>query len=112
MLLIETIPLPNFPVIAEQAIDLFMEVSCITAHSAKGEKIVFPVFQNVHTNHILDTTVVPADIPIDISTAVQNLAQQATEKIRVVVGILCTEFFCQPQKNWQKNWNEFRFHHW
>jgi 5-(carboxyamino)imidazole ribonucleotide synthase len=94
--------LPNFPVIAEQAIDLYMEVSCITAHSAKGEKIVFPVFQNIHANHILDTTVVPADIPADISTAVQDLAHQATDKLGVV-GILCTEFFISRKKTGTKS---------
>jgi len=89
--------LPNFPIIAEQAIELYMEVSCITAHSAGGEKIVFPIFQNIHTNHILDTTVVPADVPANITNAVQNLARQATDKLGVI-GILCTEFFISRKK--------------
>ena len=85
-------PLLKFPIIVEQAIDLFLELSCITAHSIKGEKIVFPVFQNVHANHILDTTLVPAEISPDLTYAIQSLARQATDKLNVT-GILCTEFF-------------------
>jgi 5-(carboxyamino)imidazole ribonucleotide synthase len=94
--------LPKFPVITEQAIDLYMEVSCITAHSGLDEKIVFPVFQNVHTNHILDTTVIPADIPENIAEAVQSLAIAATEKLKVK-GILCTEFFISRKKKGMKS---------
>ncbi len=84
--------LPSFPIIAEHAINLYMEASCITALSKNGEKSVFPVFENVHTNHILDTTTVPANIPPEITAAIQKLALQASVRLGVT-GILCTEFF-------------------
>ena len=90
-----------FPLIAEQAIDLYMEVSCITASSLHQEQIVFPVFENVHRQHILETTIVPANISPAVSSAIQKLARTATDKLKVQ-GLLCTEFFISRQ-NKDKN---------
>ena len=81
-----------FPVVVEQAIDLHMEVSCITARGRQGGEIVFPIFENSHSNHILDMTLVPARISDQMASKIQELAKKSAEQLGVV-GLLCTEFF-------------------
>jgi 5-(carboxyamino)imidazole ribonucleotide synthase len=81
-----------FPVTLEEALDLHLEVSCITARSAKGEEIAFPVLENLHADHILDTTLIPARIPLEIEKKLLEIALTAARKLDVT-GLLCTEFF-------------------
>lgn len=84
---------PNLlPIVLEKAVDLHLELSCITARSSHGEEIVFPVLQNVHRDHILDTTLIPAQISPQLEKAIHDLALAAARKLDVV-GLLCTEFF-------------------
>ncbi len=81
-----------FPAVIEEAMDLYMEVSCITAHNQSGQECTFPVLENQHVNHILDTTLVPARIDQMIQDKIVELAVSAARRLGIV-GILCTEFF-------------------
>jgi 5-(carboxyamino)imidazole ribonucleotide synthase len=83
---------PPFPIVIEDALDLALELSCITARSEKGEEVAFPVFQNVHVEQILDTTLVPSQIPAELANTIVELAKTAARKLDVI-GLLCTEFF-------------------
>ena len=49
--------------ILERAIDFEKEISVIVARDPNGNMKSFPIGENVHRNHILDVTIVPAAIP-------------------------------------------------
>lgn len=79
--------------IAEQWIDFDAEVSMITARNARGQIECYPLFENDHTNHILDITRCP------VSAHLRPLEVQAAEICRGiatsfgVLGLFCVEFF-------------------
>jgi len=76
----------------EEFVNFQKEISVIACRGIKGEKAVYPVAENTHTNTILDTTIVPADINEDTS----NRAKEIADKVMSVfegVGTFCTEMF-------------------
>ena len=75
----------------EEAIALEREVSCIVAR-AGGEEQVFPVFENLHSEHILDRTVVPARIDDAIAREAIDVALGAARALQLR-GLLTVEFF-------------------
>ncbi|HSH39606.1 MAG TPA: 5-(carboxyamino)imidazole ribonucleotide synthase [Chthoniobacterales bacterium] len=78
--------------ILEGAIDFAKEVSVIVARSADGAMATFPVCENIHRNHILDITVVPARVEPSVETSAVELARVIAEKVGLV-GILAVEMF-------------------
>jgi 5-(carboxyamino)imidazole ribonucleotide synthase len=81
-----------FPAVIEEKIDLALELSCITARSPNGEEQLFPIFENTHTDHILDTTICPARVAKEVTEAIEKIAQKAARTLQSY-GLLCTEFF-------------------
>src|SRR6478735_2471612 len=79
------------PVVIEQFVDFACEVSAVVARSANGEVAVFPVAENIHTNHILDFSIVPARVTPAVSAAAESMARQVAAKIDLV-GVLGVEF--------------------
>ncbi|HEY9676885.1 MAG TPA: ATP-grasp domain-containing protein [Drouetiella sp.] len=100
----------------EEALTIEMEVSCIVARSPRGEEVAFPIFENMHKNHILDFTIFPARLPETIAAKVQEIALNAARKLNAY-GLLTTEFFLTKSKarhasgtecdGWQIYINEF-----
>lgn len=80
------------PVVIEQFIDFACEVSAVVARSASAAVRVFPVAENIHTNHILDFSIVPARVPAEVLAKAEKLARLIAEKI-ALVGVLGVEFF-------------------
>ena len=80
------------PVVIEQFIDFGCEVSAVVARGADGAVSVFPVTENIHRNHILDFSIVPARIAPAVSAAAEKLARRIAEKIDLV-GVMGVEFF-------------------
>lgn len=78
--------------VVEEFVDLAAEVSCIVARPQSGMPIAFPVFENIHKDHILDTTILPARIPESVQKKIKAIAIEAAVKLDVV-GLLTTEFF-------------------
>jgi 5-(carboxyamino)imidazole ribonucleotide synthase len=85
--------------IIEEVIDIGLgsglEASCIVGRSGSGadvEEVVFPIFENVHSGHILDLTLVPARIPESLGAAIAKIALDAARALDVQ-GLLTTEFF-------------------
>ena len=50
------------PFVLEAKVPFAMEVSVIVARGSDGQMVCYPVCENMHRNHILDTTVVPARV--------------------------------------------------
>ncbi|MGZ5971686.1 MAG: ATP-grasp domain-containing protein, partial [Polyangiales bacterium] len=44
----------DFHCVLEEIVDLALEASCIVARGGEGDEIVFPLFENAHSGHILD----------------------------------------------------------
>jgi len=81
----------NFHCVLEEIVDLQLEVSAIVARSERDEA-VFPLFENAHSGHILDLTVVPARVPREVAEVVQEVAL-ATASAIDLHGLLTIEFF-------------------
>lgn len=78
--------------IAEKCIAFDKEVSVIVARTPDGRCESFPIFENTHSNHVLDISVAPADLTDSLSQEARRIAVAAAETIDVV-GLLCVEFF-------------------
>lgn len=102
--------------VLEEALSIELEVSCIVARSPQGEEVVFPVFENMHRNHILDFTIFPARVPAAVESKVREIALDAARKLGVY-GLLTSEFFITKTRarhgngaecgDWQIYMNEF-----
>lgn len=84
--------------IIEEVVELAAEVSCIVARARTEEQQAFPVCENVHTNHILDLTILPATVPQSVQAKVQDIALKATQTMGVF-GLLTTEFFLSKRSS-------------
>lgn len=79
-------------VVIEQFVDFSCEVSAVVARSASAAVRVFPISENIHTNHILDYSIVPARVPAEVLAKAEKFARLIAEKIDLV-GVLGVEFF-------------------
>lgn len=80
------------PVVIEQFIDFACEVSAVVARSQSAAVRVFPISENIHTNHILDFSIVPARVPAEVLAKAEKLARLIAEKIDLV-GVMGVELF-------------------
>jgi 5-(carboxyamino)imidazole ribonucleotide synthase len=80
------------PVVIEQFVDFSCEVSAVVARTEAGEVAVYPVAENIHTNHILDFSIVPARVDPQVAAAAEAMARDVAAKIGLV-GVLGVEFF-------------------
>jgi 5-(carboxyamino)imidazole ribonucleotide synthase len=81
-----------FPAVVEKKLTLLLELSCITARSPCGDTVTFPVFENQHVDHILDTTLCPARVEKRLAEEITKIALEAAQSLGAY-GLLCTEFF-------------------
>ena len=82
-------------VVIEQFIDFACEVSAVVARSPGAAVRVFPIAENIHTNHILDISIVPARVAPAVTAAAEKLARLIAEKINLV-GVMGVELFVTP----------------
>jgi 5-(carboxyamino)imidazole ribonucleotide synthase len=85
---------PGDELILERAVDFEKEVSVIVARGPNGTMATFPVCENMHRNHILDITVVPARVPAKVENSAADLARVIAEKMDLI-GLLAVEMFLQ-----------------
>jgi 5-(carboxyamino)imidazole ribonucleotide synthase len=78
--------------VIEQWIDFACEVSVVMARSERAAIRVFPLAENIHTNHILDFTIVPARVAPAVAAAAEKMARLIAEKIGLV-GVMGIEMF-------------------
>jgi len=77
------------PAILEQFIPFKREVSVIAARGSTGETAAYPLIENVHKNHILHTSIAPAE---NDDGRAQGLAVQIMSALNYV-GVMACEFF-------------------
>ncbi|HUG61554.1 MAG TPA: 5-(carboxyamino)imidazole ribonucleotide synthase, partial [Methylomirabilota bacterium] len=78
--------------ILEGLVPFTIEVSAIVVRGADGETAVYDIGHNVHENHILKTTTVPAPIAASTRDAAAAIGVRIAEELRYV-GVLSVEMF-------------------
>ena len=80
------------PAVAEQALDLELELSVMVARRASGEIVVYPPAVNHHERQILAWSTLPGDIDSRIARDARELASGIAEQLRLE-GLLAVEMF-------------------
>jgi len=80
------------PCVLEQRVELKMELSVVLARSCSGDFVMYPLAENVHTNGILDKTIVPARTSAEIAGRAVEMAQTLAELLSYC-GVMAVEFF-------------------
>ena len=78
--------------VLEGSIEFATELSVIVARDPNGATKTFPTCENIHRNHILDVTAVPARIDEQVERAAAELACSIAERLELV-GLLAVELF-------------------
>ena len=71
------------------------ELSVLVARGTDGSTVTYPVCENVHANHILDLTLVPARITETAAEAARAIAVKAAHALELT-GLLAVELFLLP----------------
>jgi len=79
-------------VIIEGFIPFDMEISVLAARGQDGEIKCFDPAENIHKNHILDLSIAPARIALDLRQAAVDIARRIVAELDYV-GVLAVEFF-------------------
>lgn len=80
------------PCILEGFVAFELECSVMVARNLAGETTVFPVSENIHRNHILHESIVPARISTSLAKKAQSLAEKIAHSLELK-GILGVEMF-------------------
>jgi 5-(carboxyamino)imidazole ribonucleotide synthase len=83
------------PLVLEAFIPFSMEISVVVARGLGGEVRAFDAAQNVHKDHILHTSTVPADITPALAKHAGMIATAIVVALDYV-GVLGVEFFVVP----------------
>ncbi|MFM8717881.1 MAG: 5-(carboxyamino)imidazole ribonucleotide synthase, partial [Spartobacteria bacterium] len=78
--------------VLEKWIPFQAELSVVCARGLDGTIAAFPASENIHTNHILDLSIVPARFSQAVLQKAESLASEITRTLDVV-GLLAVEFF-------------------
>jgi 5-(carboxyamino)imidazole ribonucleotide synthase len=80
------------PCVLEQKLALDYEISVVLARDAQGNVRCFPASENVHSNGILDISIVPAQKNGDASHGAEEVATSLAQAL-AYEGVLGVEFF-------------------
>ncbi|MCL2021956.1 MAG: 5-(carboxyamino)imidazole ribonucleotide synthase [Betaproteobacteria bacterium] len=79
-------------VVLEKKLTLDCEISVILARDRSGNVRSFPVAENQHTNGILDVSIAPARVSVQLAEEARLIAAHIAAKL-AYVGVLAVEFF-------------------
>ena len=82
----------NVELIVEQFVSFKAEISTICARTTDGMTATFDPSENIHRNHILDTSIVPARIDESVADKARIIATNIAEKLDVI-GLIAVEMF-------------------
>jgi len=80
------------PAVAEQALDLALELSVLVARRPSGHLLAYPPALNQHENQVLAWSVLPGELPRGVASAAQAIAAGIAESLQLE-GILAVEMF-------------------
>lgn len=79
-------------VVVEKWVQHKGEFSVICARKADGSKKTFPMAENIHMNHILHASIVPARVDTRVVEKADQLACALADRLEVI-GLIAVEFF-------------------
>ncbi|SDG52515.1 5-(carboxyamino)imidazole ribonucleotide synthase [Roseospirillum parvum] len=79
-------------VLVESFVDFVAEVSVVVARGLDGAAAAFDPAGNVHRDHILHTSTVPARLPAEVAEKARRIALDAAEALDLV-GVMAVEMF-------------------
>lgn len=79
------------PCILERKLSFTQEVSVIVAQNHHGT-LCYPTCDNIHKDHILHQTIIPARVSEDLEKKAQDMAQTIAKNLKLR-GLLCIEMF-------------------
>jgi 5-(carboxyamino)imidazole ribonucleotide synthase len=82
--------------ILEEKIDFKCEISVIIARDKYGKSVIYGPIENVHKNHILHTSTVPANIDVDVVGNAKRIARKLANEVGLI-GVLGLEMFVTPK---------------
>jgi 5-(carboxyamino)imidazole ribonucleotide synthase len=80
------------PAVLEAWVPFEKELSVLVARGVDGATVTYSVCENLHANHILDLTLVPARVEDSVASAARALAVKTAEALELV-GLLAVELF-------------------
>jgi 5-(carboxyamino)imidazole ribonucleotide synthase len=80
------------PLVLEGFVDFFCEISVIVARGADGAMAAFDPVENRHKHHILDLTLAPAPLSVELLAEATRMACLIAEKLELI-GLLAVEMF-------------------
>jgi 5-(carboxyamino)imidazole ribonucleotide synthase len=83
------------PAILEAFVPFEREASVVAARGADGTVRAFDLTENVHRDHILHTSTVPADVPADVAAQALEIAAKIGAGLDFV-GVFAVELFVLP----------------
>ncbi len=78
--------------ILEGFVDFACEVSVMVARGQDGEIATWPAVENRHVNHILDTTIAPAEVSAEVAAKAEEIAHHIAAEVGLV-GVMGVEMF-------------------
>ncbi len=78
--------------VLEGLVDFAQEISVIVARGVDGAHATYVPVENQHKNHILDQTIVPARLPIEVTMKAEAVATHIAQQIDLV-GLIAVEMF-------------------
>ena len=91
----------NAPAVLEARVPLACEVSVIVARSIDGDIRAFDIAENVHVDHILKTSTVPASIPAALQNQALEMGRNIAEAFGYV-GVMGVELFVTGEGDAQR----------
>jgi 5-(carboxyamino)imidazole ribonucleotide synthase len=83
------------PAVLEQFIAFDCEISVVAARGADGRCVDWGALENRHHNHILDVSRAPARVAPEVESRAREIAHAVMEALDLI-GVLCVEFFVEP----------------
>ena len=84
------------PLVLEGFVDFAAEISVIVARGADGAIVAFDAVENRHKDHILDLTLAPAPLPLDLLAQAGVIARLVAARLDLI-GLLAVEMFVTAQ---------------
>jgi 5-(carboxyamino)imidazole ribonucleotide synthase len=86
------------PAILEGFVDFELEMSVIAARGRDGTFMAFDPTENVHRDHILHQSTVPASVPPEVAKEAVGIAKKIADELSYV-GVLAVEMFVVKKGN-------------
>ncbi len=78
--------------VVERFVDFSHELSVVAARGLDGAFADFGAIENTHRRHILDLSISPARVPVDVTQEAVRITRAIMDELSYV-GVLCVEFF-------------------